>query len=363
MIFNSLARAYSRDYFVARSRFRAAADSAGFELSSAAIDAPGPNGEPLFMDFARKGTSAPRTAVVVSSGTHGIEGFFGSAVQLALLEGLLRQRKLPEHVAVLMIHAINPYGFAWKRRVNEQNIDLNRNFLREGRSYGGAPEGYRALDALLNPKSPPSLLEPFWVKAGVELAKHGFSSLKNAIAQGQYEFPEGLFFGGKAPSQSQAILHGRMHELLGSPERVIHIDLHTGLGPWGSYKLGVDMPSTDARVAQLGREFGAHRVTGYDPSGVLYEIQGGLGPWLEERFPRTQYDTLLAEFGTYPSPIVLAAMRTENRAHHYARDNKPLMWRAKLQLLEVFCPHSPAWRREVAQKGIRIFERALAACS
>jgi hypothetical protein len=361
VLFDRSSRVFSRDYFAARSRFRAAAERSGFELVPSPIQAHGPGGEALFVDFARRGPSAPRTAVVVSSGTHGVEGFFGSALQLLLLDRVLSRRALPAHTALLFVHAINPYGFAWRRRVNEQNIDLNRNFLLRGKSFAGAPAAYRELDSLLNPPTPPTLLEPFWLKAGLEMKRLGFAALKNAIAQGQYDFPGGLFFGGKAPSESQSVLARRLPELLGNPERVIHIDLHTGLGPWTSYKLGVDMQDSDPRVTQLKEEFGAHRVAGYDPGGVFYEIQGGLGPWLEQLMPSTRYDTLLAEFGTYPSPLVLAAMRAENRAHHYAQSDRVTMRVVKRQLLEVFCPLSPAWRRKVAEKGLRIFERALVA--
>jgi hypothetical protein len=354
-----LSRNFSPDYFLARSRFRGAAEQAGFELGSVPIDARGPGGETLDMDIARKGSLTPKKALVISSGTHGIEGFFGSAVQLSALSRALKNVALPSHAAVVLIHAINPYGFAHKRRVNESNIDLNRNFLRAGKVYGGAPEAYRQLNGLLNPESPPSLLEPFWAMAGVELAKHGFAALKNAIAQGQYEFPAGLFFGGQAESQSQQILRACAPSWLGSPERVLHIDLHTGLGPFGTYKLGLDMPITDPRIAALKREFGEEEVTGYDPAGVLYEIQGGLGPWLEEQFPRTQYDCMLAEFGTYPSPIVLAAMRKENRAHHYAGSDLPTLAAAKRELLEMFAPRARAWRHLVLRRALGVVDRAL----
>ena len=56
----------------------------------------------------------------------------------------------------VLLHALNPYGFAWLRRVNEHNVDLNRNFLLPGEAYRGSPAGYAALDPLLNPKSPPA---------------------------------------------------------------------------------------------------------------------------------------------------------------------------------------------------------------
>ena len=70
---------------------------------------------------------------------------------------------------------------------------------------------------------------------------------------------------------------------------------------------------------------------------------------------------MLAEFGTYPSPVVLAAMRTENRAHHYARSDRAVMRRAQRNLLEVFCPAAPLWRESVLRRGVRVIERALRA--
>jgi hypothetical protein len=360
-MFGGFSRNYSRDYVSARARFRTAAEQAGFDLLSYPIEARGPDGEQLTMDVARKGAHAPRKALVLSSGTHGIEGFFGSAVQLSALTRSLSKLSVPNHASVVLVHAVNPYGFAHRRRVNEGNIDLNRNFMRTGGAFSGAPDAYRALNALLNPESPPSLLEPFWAMAGVELARHGFAALKNAIAQGQYEFPGGLFFGGKAASESQRILREHAPSWLGAPERVVHLDFHTGLGPWGTYQLGMDKPAADPRIHQLKREFGEKRVTGYDPSGVLYEIQGGLGQWLEEQFPRTQYDCLLAEFGTYPSPVVLAAMRKENRAHHYAGHDRKVLESAKSELLEMFCPRSRAWRHIAARRALRAVDRALEA--
>jgi hypothetical protein len=114
------------------------------------------------------------------------------------------------------------------------------------------------------------------------------------------------------------VLRARLPELLGQPERVVHIDLHTGLGPWGSYKLGLDMNDRDPRVAQLKREFGEDRVTGYDPSGVLYEIQGRPGAVARAAHAQDALRLHARRFGTYPSPLVLAAMRAREPPHHYA---------------------------------------------
>jgi hypothetical protein len=358
-----LALSFSPDYATARARFRDAARAAGFELSAYPIGQRGPDGTELTLDVARKGSPQARHVAVISSGTHGVEGFFGSAVQLAALEGLFSRVTLPAHVAVVMVHANNPYGFAWSRRVNEQNVDQNRNFLLQGADFSGAPAAYRELDRLLNPRTPPKRFEPFLLKTAREVLKRGFPALKTAVATGQYEFPQGLFFGGHGPSKVQELWQAHASEWIGKPERVLHVDLHTGLGKWGSYALCVDLPADHPRVARLGREFGPGFVQGFDTKGVLYEIRGGLGRWLEQLFADIQYDTLLAEFGTWSSLRVIAAMRFENRAHHYASDRPGVLIKARAELREVFSPASVSWRRTVVDRGVHIVEQALAALS
>jgi hypothetical protein len=42
---------------------------------------------------------------------------------------LLGKRSIAPNVAVVFIHAVNPYGMSFWRRWNENNVDLNRNFL------------------------------------------------------------------------------------------------------------------------------------------------------------------------------------------------------------------------------------------
>jgi hypothetical protein len=66
--------------------------------------------------------------MLVVSGTHGVEGYYGSDCQIAWLD-TLDEKALPADTAVLLIHLLNPWGAAHLRRVNEDNIDLNRNFI------------------------------------------------------------------------------------------------------------------------------------------------------------------------------------------------------------------------------------------
>ena len=149
------------DYFAARQQFRNLATKHGWGLESHPIAAKGPDGEELTLDVAAHGPAGPKL-LVVSSGVHGVEAPFGSAVQLALLE----KWKAAPPVRCLFVHAVNPFGFAHRRRVNEDNADLNRNFLLSGQEYRGSPAGYAELSPLLNPRHPPEKFDPFMLQAG-----------------------------------------------------------------------------------------------------------------------------------------------------------------------------------------------------
>ena len=88
----------------------------------------GPRGETLSTDVATVGPTDAQKRLVLVSGTHGVEGFYGSDSQIALLDNL-RDHALPEDTCVVLVHLVNPWGTAWLRRVNEDNADVNRNYI------------------------------------------------------------------------------------------------------------------------------------------------------------------------------------------------------------------------------------------
>lgn len=347
---------FSCSYADARNRFLDAAAACGAETSAYSI-APPHAGEALFIDVAVVGQRDPERAVVVSSGVHGVEGFFGSAVQLACLKDLAR-RGCPEADRYVLIHAINPFGFAHLRRFNEDNIDLNRNFHANPEDYRGAPEAYRELDPLLNPTSPPSRLEPFLLKALWKQWRVGLPALKQAIAGGQHEYPRGLFYGGHAPAASMRIVQDHIASWVGAAPHVVHLDLHTGLGSYGGYRLLLGDPD-NAALAWYEAAFGARFVEPFArPEGTAYRTAGGFGPWLQDRFGAQRYRFATAEFGTYHAIRVLAALRAENRAHFYGSAGSAAVLRAKARLLECFCPRDLRWRRQVLQSGLQLVRQA-----
>ncbi|NCG18681.1 MAG: DUF2817 domain-containing protein [Rhodobacterales bacterium] len=355
------ATAFSPDYVSARARFRSAALAIGARTEAIEIGQMGPDGDVLTIDVAILGAGSPKRAVVVSSGLHGIEGFFGSAVQAALLEDVLGGYTPPDDCALVFLHALNPYGFAWLRRVNEDNADLNRNFLGEGEAYTGSPEKYAALDNLLNPPEPPSALSrmTFLPKAVWNILRLGMPALKNAVAGGQYDYPMGLFFGGSGPSKTQEILDQNLPRWVGSCRRVVHIDFHTGLGPWGTYKLFVDHEKGSEGEAKLAKAFGADCVEAWDNSGTSYTIRGGMGTWCKSRLPAVNYDVLAAEFGTRHVLQVISALHDENRARNWGGQDHPATEPAKRKLRDTFAPPERPWRDAVVPKGVQIVMTAM----
>ncbi len=358
----SHAAAFSPDYTAARARFRSSSLALGAGLEEHPIGQRGPEGEELTIDVARLGADDARRVLVISSGLHGVEGFLGSAVQAALLEEELGGWRPPRGAALVLIHALNPYGYAWIRRVNEDNVDLNRNFLLPDQAYRGAPERYPELDPFFNPPRRPSTLEPFKLKAAALIARNGLAALKETLPVGQYEYPKGLFFGGAGPSRTLQILDGHLGRWIGAAEQVLHLDFHSGLGPWATYKLFLNRELDDPRSQWLSDVFGDDVVEAWDPGATSYAIRGGMGTWCRHRFPDTAYDQLTAEFGTYHILRVVEALRRENMAHFWAREGDTAIPRAKANLKETFAPSEIDWRERVVEQGLDVVQKGLEAC-
>ena len=352
--------AFSPSYEVARERFRDTAARTGARLEC--HDVASGEGRALTMDVASVGARAPRWAVVVTGGLHGVEGFFGSAVQLAWLTALADAGRAPHDGVVVLVHAVNPVGFAGLRRTNEDNVDLNRNVLPAGTPYAGAPAGYIALDPFLNPPTPPSRLEPFRLKAVWHILRRGLPALTQAVAGGQYRFPRGLFFGGCAPARSTTILQHRLATWIAGAQNAVHLDLHTGLGAWGGCRLLLE-PRSAPDLEWYQETFGADlvEVTGQD-SHTEYHAAGSLGGWALAALRDTRYRFLTAEFGTHSVVRVLSALRAENRAHFHANHNTRRD-RSKVELVECFCPRDERWRTTVVARAVSLIDRAVQAQS
>jgi Protein of unknown function (DUF2817) len=93
------------------------------------------------------------------------------------------------------------------------------------------------------------------IPASALISLQQLSALKITLPVGQYEFPKGLFFGGSAPAQTQRILAAHFRSWLGKAQQVIHLDLHSGLGKWGTYQLFAEMNQDTPRYQWLSERF------------------------------------------------------------------------------------------------------------
>jgi hypothetical protein len=221
---------FATSYAQARAKLHDVAAKKGLQIASHRNPARGPSGEELATDTLLIGPADASRLLIAMSGTHGAEGFCGSGIQI----GWLHQGqfdKLPADTAVLLIHAINPSGFAWVRRVNEDNIDLNRNFI-DHQGIKPSNDGYRQLRDAISPAEWSAESEKRNKAAFADyVAKHGALALQSAITSGQYWDDRGVFYGGTAETWSNRTLRQILAPFARTARRAAFIDLHTGLGP------------------------------------------------------------------------------------------------------------------------------------
>jgi hypothetical protein len=346
---------FAADYASARERFRAAARARGWACEAYAVAGTGPNGEPLTVDVASSPTHDPADdAVVVSSGLHGVEGFFGSAVQIAALES---QNDLLAGARGVFVHALNPYGFAWSRRCDADNVDLNRAFRWPGMPAPDDDRDYARLDALLNPHGPPSV-DLFPLRIRLTALTHGRAALSRTIASGQRSFPKGLFYASTTTTATQRLLETHLKAWLGGARTVVHLDLHTGLGRASEHVLIVDYALAEPARSWLMRVFGAGAVRESLRDPHAYTAVGSLGQWCVASQVAPDYRFAFAEFGTYDNVSVLAGLRAENQAVHWAAPDDSRTSLARARLRELFCPASSQWRTDAVASGLTLIERA-----
>ena len=225
-------RLFSVSYSDARARFLQACLQARVAVRHHMHPLKGPSGETLATDVCRIGPTDAQDVVVVVSATHGTEGYAGSGIQVGQLETLPGQLK-PGQAAVL-IHAINPHGFAWTRRVNEDNVDLNRNFVdHEGGHYPENDLFERLADHIIPPDLDEASIARCLAAREAIAREVGEVAVRKAIGKGQYRHPDNVHYGGRSATWSNRVLHEACAAQLAQARRAVLVDVHTGLGPYG----------------------------------------------------------------------------------------------------------------------------------
>jgi Protein of unknown function (DUF2817) len=349
---------FSEDFPDARDLFITSAKDAGASLESHDYPAPGPKGETLVTDVAWIGPSdAPKVFVAVS-GTHGIEGFCGSAAQVDwLTRG--EWKRLPKDTAAMFIHAINPYGFAWLRRVTHENIDLNRNWA----DFSNAPDRNAAYDEIAEALCPSDWSDESQARTlailQAYIAQHGFDRFKAVVSSGQHRHADGLFFGGQAPCFARRTLEKILIARLDEAKRVGVIDYHTGLGPLGYGELMTSEPRGSKVFERTCRWYGS-TVT---PIGVEDSASAMVnGDWISAvpaLLPHAEVTAIALEFGTVSPLEVLQALRADNWLHKWGDATKDWPQAIKQEMLSAFLGSSALWRGMVLGQSLAATRQAI----
>ena len=354
---------FSTDYAEARSKFLAAAASANVPLWQFEHPLTGPNGEAIGTDIVWLGARNARNIVVAGSATHGVEGFCGSGCQTGFLTENWESR-LDAGTALLLVHANNPHGFAHQRRVNEDNIDLNRNFIDFEAGPPDSP-GYAELH--------PALVPDAWdgparktADAAIEAykAREGLPAFQQVTSRGQYTFPDGLFYGGTGPSWSRRTIEGFAREHLAQAERIAVVDFHTGLGPRGYGEIigrgGPGDPQYERTVAWYGPGVKSAAVG----NSASVRLSGTIDFGYRRACPDAEQTAITLEFGTLPLEEVHEAIRADNWLYAKGGAEASSHFKAiKAQTRAAFYGEDSQWKADIWARGQEIVEQALAGVS
>ena len=352
------ASAFAQSYAEARGKFIGAAEAAGLNISSHVHPLLGREGEPLALDVVRQGPRDAAALLLISSACHGAEGLCGSGVQVALLRDPAWHALLRDSgVAVLYLHALNPHGFSWLRRVTQEGVDLNRNFQNFSQPLP-VNAGYDELAHLLVPEHWPPTAE---VQAAMQrhIATHGLAATQTAITSGQYRHPLGLFYGGVNPSWSNVTLRHVLQAHGQHCQRLGWIDLHTGLGPSGH---GERIFACRDDAQALGRArawWGADVTSNYDGSSSSALLTGLMWLTAYEECAQAEYTGIALEYGTQPVMEVIDALRGDHWLECHPEAEAAQGGAIKQRVRDAFYTDTDVWKRRVVEQAFEAAQQAV----
>jgi hypothetical protein len=338
-------RHFSGTYAEARSKFLDAAAARGATIESFVLEAHrGALGETLATDLAYLGAPGADKLLIVSSGTHGPEGFCGSGCQVATLHDTeLLARVAAADIGLLLVHAVNPHGFSHLHRTNEDNIDLNRNHI-DFDAPLPVNAGYAEVEPFLLPDSwPPSAADEAAKAAYID--KHGLRAYRLAVSTGQYSSPDGVFYGGQAPSWSNRTLRSIVRKYGVAASHIGWIDIHTGLGPCGHGEKLYGGRNAPADIAQARAWWGGDVFTPFIAGeSVAVGATGMVVTVAYDECPQASALLMGLEFGTLPDDVVLPCLLADTWLRRHPEAPVQQQRAIRRDLRDAFYCDNDAWK-------------------
>lgn len=323
----------------------------------------------LFIDAAYAAPfKTKENLLIISSGVHGVEAFVGSAIQ-GLFLNEIAPKLSTENLGILLIHSVNPFGYKTLRRVSENNVDLNRSFSINDQIFKNKNPGYAKVESVLNPQRPTDLSSLRYYFSFFEMAwliiKHSMKPLRQAILQGQYSYPKGLYFGGQNFEPQNQILGNLFKEIAQGYRKILMIDLHTGYGKKGHLHLLGGKKLTQSQKQGLSKLFPNKTVeTGADED--FYSVFGDFTDFYNQLKPLTsRFHPITFEFGTLDSQTYTGAIRSintmivENQGHHHGYQSTKDKETVKNWMKKMYYPEDSEWRAKVLSDSKAAIETAI----
>ena len=330
----------------------------GVEIVSHAID----ESDGLYIDSFYLPSEAQQTnLIVLTTGVHGMEGFIGATMLDVFFQEIYPTLDTAD-TGVLVVANVNPYGMKYYRRYNENNVDLNRNFILDWESFDlSSNKEYPKVDTFLGPtgKIGNGLWHEveFYLSLAKTAVKDGAGTISDALLTGQYEYPQGVYYGGNGDEASTVYLKEVFSQCLDSAyENIVHIDLHSGYGP--RYNMVIFNSVYETMTEAESREtFGYDNIIAFD-SEAFYATTGDTTDFFYRLAEQKQTDTVLFstcfEFGTigdafFDTILSLKYTVDENQNHWYPTDNATSAEVVRQNYMELYYPTETAWREKTVE--------------
>ena len=347
--------AFLNSYDAVRDHLQEMMADLGAEKYSYAVD----QSDGLYIDtFYLPSTAEQTNLILLTTGVHGMEGYIGSVMLdvffSEIYTGLNRQ-----NTGVLVVANVNPYGMKYMRRYNENNVDLNRNFILDWESFDlSTNQDYPKVDTFLGPTG--KIGNALWHEVGFYLSlgktaiTDGAGTISDALLGGQYEYPQGVYYGGTGDEVSTAYLKQVFKSCLdGAYENIIHIDIHSGYGP--RYNMVIFNSVFETMTEAESQEaFGYDYIIAYD-SESFYATTGDTTDYFYRLADSVDTNKELFstcfEFGTigdtfFDTILSLKYTVDENRNHWYPTANAISAEIVRQHYMELFYPTETAWREK-----------------
>lgn len=346
------------DYESVRTHLQELSVTLGAETYSHPID----ENDGLYIDtFYLPSMQKQTNLIVLTTGVHGIEGYIGSTM-LDVFFGEIYPQLNADNTGILVVANVNPYGMKYMRRYNENNVDLNRNFILDWEDFDlTTNKEYPKVDTFLGPTG--KIGNALWHEAGfyLNLGKtaitEGADTISDALLGGQYEYPQGVYYGGNGDEASTVYLKDVFTQCLdGEYENIVHIDIHSGYGPRYNMVIFNSVYET-MNEADSQKAFGYDNIIAYD-SDDFYATTGDTTDFFYRLADSVKTDKALFstcfEFGTigdefFDTILSLKYTVDENRNHWYPTANKISAEIVRQNYLELFYPTETAWREKTVE--------------